>query len=70
MPIHCGEDIIAYKMAKLCHDKGIFIQGIPSPIVPKGTARLRAIVTAAHTQKDINYCVEVIYEAGKSLGLI
>lgn len=70
MPIHCGEDIIAYKMAKLCQDKGIFIQGIPSPIVPKGTARLRAIVTAAHTQKDINYCIEVIYEAGKSLGLV
>ena len=70
IPIICGEDIIALKMASLCQEKGIFIQGIPSPIVPKGTARLRAIVTAAHTKKDIDYCIEVICEAGKSLGLV
>lgn len=70
IPIVCGENNKAWEMASYCQDKGLFIQGIPSPVVPKGTSRLRAIVTAAHSQKEIEYSLNVIEEAGLRVGII
>jgi 8-amino-7-oxononanoate synthase len=70
VPIVCGETETAWKMAKLCQDEGLFVQGIPHPVVPKGTARLRCILTAAHTKEDIDYCIDVILKAGQKTGVI
>jgi 8-amino-7-oxononanoate synthase len=70
VPVICREDEKAWTMAKLCQDEGLFVQGIPWPVVPQGTARLRCIVTAAHTPEDIERCLEVIERAGRSTGVI
>jgi 8-amino-7-oxononanoate synthase len=70
VPVICREDEKAWTMAKLCQDEGLFVQGIPWPVVPKGLARLRCIVTAAHTREDIERCLEVIERAGRSTGVI
>jgi 8-amino-7-oxononanoate synthase len=70
VPVICREDEKAWTMAKLCQDEGLFVQGIPWPVVPKGMARLRCIVTAAHTREDIERCLEVIERAGRSTGVI
>ncbi|WP_423129225.1 aminotransferase class I/II-fold pyridoxal phosphate-dependent enzyme [Gaoshiqia sp. Z1-71] len=70
MPVICGDDQKAWRMAKYCQDEGLFVHGIPSPVVPRGRARLRAIVTAAHTDADIGYCLEVIEKAGRLAGII
>jgi 8-amino-7-oxononanoate synthase len=70
VPVICREDEKAWTMAKLCQDEGLFVQGIPWPVVPQGMARLRCIVTAAHTREDIERCLEVIERAGRSTGVI
>jgi 8-amino-7-oxononanoate synthase len=70
VPVMCGEDEKAWIMAKLCQDEGLFVHGIPWPVVPQGTARLRCIVTAAHTLEDVEFCLEVIERAGRSTGVI
>jgi 8-amino-7-oxononanoate synthase len=70
VPVVCGENNKAWLLAKLCQDKGLFVQGIPSPVVPDNTSRLRAIVTSAHTIKEIDYCIEVIEKNGREIGVI
>ena len=70
VPVVCGSTDKAAFLAKHCRDNGIFVQAVVSPVVPEGQARLRACVSAAHTVEDINYCVDVIIEGGKALGVI
>ena len=69
-PICCGNNETAWRMAKYCQDRGILVQGIPSPVVPEGMARLRCIVTADHTIDDLDHFLAVLGEAGKRFKLI
>lgn len=70
MPVLCGETEAALELAKYCHDRGIFVQAIIAPVVPAGSARLRACVCATHTMKDIDYCADVMIKGGRELGII
>ncbi len=70
VPIVCGEDEKAWRMAKLAQDEGIFVLPIVPPAVPDGTSRLRANVTAAHSEEDIDYALDVFERAGKAVGVI
>ncbi len=70
VPILCGDDKKAWKMALFCQEAGIFVLPVVSPAVPNGLSRLRATVTAAHTPDDIDRAIAVIAEAGKKVGLI
>lgn len=62
-PVICGEDETAWNVANFCQSHGVYVQAIPHPVVPKGQARLRAAVTAAHTKEELEKCVSVITEA-------
>ncbi len=66
-PIMCGEDYRAWNMAHHCHQRGVYVQAIPHPVVPKGMARLRASVTAAHRHSDLDHCVTVLREAREAV---
>lgn len=57
-------------MANRCQDQGLFVQGIPSPAVPAGLARLRCILTLELTQDDLEYALAVIQAAGQAEGII
>jgi len=70
VPIICGEDEVAYKMAKLCQEKDIYVLPVVSPAVPDGLARIRATVTAAHSDEDISHALDVFERAGKAVRLI
>jgi len=70
VPIICGEDERAFQMTKLCQEEGIFVLPVVSPAVPVGLARLRANVTAAHSEEDIAHALDVFERAGKKLGVI
>jgi glycine C-acetyltransferase len=69
VPILCGRDDTAYEMTRECHRQGIFVTPVVSPAVPAGQARLRATVTAAHTDQLIDQALEVFGQAGRSVGL-
>lgn len=48
----------AVKTAKALFDEGIFVVGFSFPVVPKGMARIRVQVSAAHTEDDVRFLVE------------
>jgi glycine C-acetyltransferase len=66
----CGPDERAYDMARACQRKDVFVLPVVSPAVPEGLARLRATVTAAHTQAEIDQALEVLAVAGRETGLL
>jgi glycine C-acetyltransferase len=70
VPIICGEDERAFQMTKLCQAENIFVLPVVSPAVPVGLARLRANVTADHSEEDIAYALDVFERAGKAVGVI
>lgn len=70
VPVICGTDELAFAMTREAQSKDVFVLPVVSPAVPAGLARLRATVTAAHETEDIEYAMDVIEEAGKSLGVI
>jgi len=69
-PIIVGEASIAVKMSDMLLEEGIFGQSIGFPTVPRGKARIRTIVTAAHTKDDLSIALEKIEKVGKELAII
>lgn len=49
---------------------GVYVIGFSYPVVPKGKARIRVQISAAHTHEDIDYCVEAFIKTGRKHGVI
>jgi glycine C-acetyltransferase len=69
VPIMLGDAILAQKMAEKLLDKGIYVIGFSYPVVPKGAARIRTQISAAHSSDDLDFAIEKIDEVKKELGL-
>ncbi len=69
-PIMLGDEKKAVEMAKELFKEGIYVIGFAYPVVPKGKARIRVQVSAAHTAKDIKLAVEKFAKVGKKFGVI
>lgn len=70
VPVICGTDEIAFSMTSAVQHQDVFVLPVVSPAVPPGLARLRATVTAAHETQEIEHAMDVIYQAGKKIGLV
>ncbi|HJQ71464.1 MAG TPA: glycine C-acetyltransferase [Blastocatellia bacterium] len=70
VPIMLGEAAIAQDMSRELLDEGVYIKGLWYPVVPKGEARLRAQISAAHTRKDLDRALEAFNKVGKRAGVI
>jgi glycine C-acetyltransferase len=70
IPVIIGETTLAVKMSKTLFEEGIFAQSIIYPTVPKGSARLRVIVTAAHTPSELDQALSAFRKVGKKLSII
>ncbi|MEI6634713.1 MAG: 8-amino-7-oxononanoate synthase [Chlamydiota bacterium] len=70
VPIICGKDERTLKITKLVQEKNLFVLPVLSPAVPPGTSRIRATVTAAHSEADITRALEVLEEAGRTVKLL
>ncbi len=70
VPVLCGDDDTAFAMTRETQHNDVFVLPVVSPAVPEGLARLRATVTAGHEPSEIERAMDVIYKAGKKLGLI
>lgn len=70
VPIMLGEAALAQDMSRELLDEGVYIKGLWYPVVPKGEARLRAQISAAHARKDIDRALDAFNKVGKRLGVI
>lgn len=70
VPIIVGETATAIKMSDMLLDEGVFVTGFGFPVVPKGEARVRCQISAAHTRDDLNHAIDAFKVVGKKLGII
>jgi glycine C-acetyltransferase len=64
-----GEAEPAVKMAEALLEKGVYVIPFSFPVVPKGKARIRTQVSAAHSKEDLDFAIEKFAEAKSELGL-
>jgi glycine C-acetyltransferase len=69
-PIHVGDAAKAFEFSRALFDAGVFATGIGFPTVPQGKARIRAIVTAAHTMSQLDRALDVIVSVAKRLQIL
>lgn len=69
-PIMLGDEKKAVDMARALFDEGIYVIGFAYPVVPRGYARIRVQVSAAHTKEDIETAVAKFTEVGKKFGVV
>jgi glycine C-acetyltransferase len=58
VPIMLGDEVLAVRMAERLLERGIYVIGFCYPVVPKGKARIRTQVSAAHTPEDLQFAIE------------
>ena len=58
LPVIVGQEEVAEKMSQALFEKGIFAQAIKFPMVPKGAARLRFMISAGHTKEDLDLAAD------------
>jgi len=70
IPVMLGDAVLAGRMAEELLKEGIYVIGFSFPVVPKGKARIRTQMSAAHTPEQIDRCVAAFAKVGKALGAI
>jgi len=70
VPIMLGDAALAGRFADALLEKGIYVIGFSYPVVPKGAARIRVQLSAAHTPAHLERAVAAFTEVGKDLGVI
>ena len=69
-PILVGEADLAMRFSDRLFERGVFAMGIGYPTVAKGKARLRTIVTATHSDEDLDQALTILGEVGRTLGVV
>ncbi|WP_374381157.1 glycine C-acetyltransferase [Dongia sp.] len=70
IPVMLGDAKLATAMADALLAEGIYVIGFSYPVVPKGQARIRTQMSAAHSSDDIDRAVAAFAKVGKALGAI
>jgi glycine C-acetyltransferase len=69
-PIMLGEAPLAQQFSRELFEAGLFAMSIGFPTVPKGKARIRVMISAAHTREDLDKGLEIFAGVGRMLGVI
>jgi glycine C-acetyltransferase len=70
IPVMLGDAKLAQDMAARLLELGVYVIGFSFPVVPRGQARIRTQMSAAHTFEQIDAAVAAFTQAGKELGVI
>jgi len=70
IPVMLGDAALATRMADALLAEGIYVIGFSYPVVPKGRARIRTQMSAAHTDRQIDRAVAAFAQVGRALGAI
>ncbi|MGM0378672.1 MAG: glycine C-acetyltransferase [Bacillota bacterium] len=69
-PVIIGDEAKSVKFSKKLFDAGVFVSPIIFPTVPKGTGRVRCMISAAHSEENILEAVKTFEKIGKEMNLI
>jgi glycine C-acetyltransferase len=69
VPIMIGDASLSQKMAARLLEKGIYVIGFFYPVVPKGTARIRVQISAAHSKDDLDFAINMFKEVKEEFGI-
>jgi glycine C-acetyltransferase len=69
-PVMVGNEAKTMEFSKTLLANGVFVSGIVFPTVPKGTGRLRCMISAMHTKDDLDFAIKVFEKVGKELKII
>jgi len=70
VPIMIGDEERTVRMANLVNEAGIFVVGFSFPVVPKGQARIRVQISAAHTREQLDRATNTFEKAARETGVI
>ncbi len=70
IPVMIGDAALASEFADRLLAEGIYVIGFSFPVVPKGQARIRTQMSAAHTREQLDKAIEAFTRIGKALGII
>jgi len=70
IPVMLGEAELATRMAEGLLEEGIYVIGFSFPVVPKGQARIRVQMSAAHTREQLERALQAFEKVGRDLGVI
>ncbi len=69
-PVMLGEAKTAQEFSRRLFAEGVFAMAIGFPTVPMGKARIRVMISATHSEQDLDYGVEKFTQVGRQLGLL
>lgn len=69
-PILIGEEAKAIEFSKKLFENGVFVSPIVFPTVPRGTGRVRCMVTAGHSKEQLDRAVEIFRKVGEEMGIL
>jgi glycine C-acetyltransferase len=70
VPIMLGDARIAAEMADRMLEEGVYVIGFSFPVVPKGQARIRVQISAAHATEDLDQAVAAFIKVGRDMGVL
>ncbi len=70
IPVMLGDARLAADMAARMLDEGVYVTGFSYPVVPKGQARIRTQMCAAHTDEDVDEAIAAFVKVGDAMGVI
>jgi glycine C-acetyltransferase len=70
IPVMLGDAVLAGKMAEGMLKEGIYVVGFSYPVVPKGAARIRTQMSAAHDKEHLDRAIAAFAKVGRELGVI
>ncbi|MBP7096432.1 MAG: glycine C-acetyltransferase [Spirochaetia bacterium] len=70
VPVMLYDEKLAHALADRLLEKGVYVIGFSFPVVPRGKARIRVQISAAHTTEQIDAAVQAFAEAGRELGVL
>lgn len=70
VPIMLGDEKMTVEMARRLNERGIFVVGFSYPVVPRGQARIRVQISAAHTREQLERAIRMFVAVGEEIGLL
>ena len=70
IPVMLGDARLATTMSTKLAEHGVFVTAFSYPVVPRGQARIRTQMSAAHSRKDLDHTIAAFAEVGRELGII